>query len=252
MSKSHIIFLIGPTAAGKTAAALALAKHWPIEIIVMDSATIYRDMDIGTAKSSAKEQALVKHHLLDIVDPAQSYDVATFVHDCLRHLRRIEARQRYTVICGGTMMYYQALTQGLSPFPKADPEIRKQLAAQAQDIGWPSMHQQLQKIDPATAKRVSPNDSQRIQRALEVFHLTKTPLSELQQQPRQKKLHHPFTTISLEPKARQELHPRIKKRFHQMLDKGFLDEVKALYQRPDLHLNLPSIRCVGYRQLWLY
>lgn len=247
-----VIFLIGPTASGKSAAGLALAQRWPIEIIAMDSATIYRGMDIGTAKPSAAEQAEVPHHLLDILDPAQSYDVASFVEDSLRLIEQIHSRGRLPVICGGTMMYYQALTRGLSPLPKSCPGTRQILEEQAADLGWPAMHQLLAQIDPVSAQRIAINDSQRIQRALEVFHLTHTPLSTLQKQPRKQLFHEPYLTLSLAPNQRQLLHPRIQARFQQMIEQGFIEEVRALYQRPDLHIDLPSIRCVGYRQLWQY
>jgi|SRR5690625_258915 len=252
MNTPAVIFLIGPTAAGKSAASMALAQRWPIEIIALDSATIYRSMDIGTAKPSAAEQAAVPHHLIDIVDPAEQYDVASFVQDTLRLVKEIQQRGRHVVICGGTMMYYQALTQGLSPLPKRCPRTRAAIEAQAQQLGWPALHAQLAKIDPQSAQRIAPNDSQRIERALEVYELSQTPLSVLQQQPRQVDFKYPYRSLSIEPTARQLLHPRIAERFYHMLELGFVDEVKALYTRPDLHLDLPSIRCVGYRQLWQY
>lgn len=247
-----VIFLIGPTASGKSATALALAERWPIEIIAMDSATIYRDMDIGTAKPSAAEQARVPHHLLDIRDPAQSYDVARFVYDTLALIGQIHQRGRRVVICGGTMMYYQALIEGLSPLPRSCPELRAQIAREAADQGWPALHDELARIDAVTAQRIAPNDSQRIGRALEVFRLTGQPLSVLQQQPRQRLFHAPHITLSLEPEKRQLLHPRIASRFHQMIEQGLIDEVSRLHARPDLHIDLPAIRCVGYRQIWQY
>ncbi|HLS21839.1 MAG TPA: tRNA (adenosine(37)-N6)-dimethylallyltransferase MiaA [Paenalcaligenes sp.] len=247
-----VIFLIGPTASGKSAASLALAQHWPVEIIAMDSATIYRGMNIGTAKPDATEQARVPHHLLDILDPAQSYDVASFVQDSLALINDIRQRGRLAVICGGTMMYYHALTRGLSPLPRSCPQMRAELEAEAAQYGWPALHQMLAQHDPQAAQRIAPNDSQRIQRALEVFRLTGTPLSILQKQPRQKLFHDPYLTLSLEPARRQLLHPRIAKRFHQMIEQGLIDEVRQLHARDDLHIDLPAIRCVGYRQIWRY
>jgi len=249
---TSIVFLIGPTAAGKSAASLALAERWPLEIIVMDSATIYRHMDIGTAKPSRAEQKLIRHHLLDIVDPAEQYDVASFVEDTIRLINNIQQRGRHVLICGGTLMYYHALTRGLSPLPKADPKLRAQIEAEARTQGWPALHAQLAQIDPTTAERLAPNDSQRIQRALEVYRATQTPLSIWQQRPKIRSFQHDYLSLSLEPARRQELHPRMAERFHQMLEAGLLAEVEALYERGDLHLDLPSIRCVGYRQLWQY
>lgn len=250
MNTSPVVFLIGPTAAGKSASSLALAKNWPIEIIAMDSATIYRDMDIGTAKPSLAERETIAHHLLDIVDPADSYDVATFVSDCIRLVKEIQARGHHAVICGGTLMYYHALTRGLSPVPASCPETRAHIEAQAAQAGWPAMHQRLTQIDPEIAQRIAPNDSQRIGRALEVYEQTGLQLSSWQKKPRRKDFQFPFLTLSIEPTERQLLHPRIRMRFQQMMEQGFLDEVRRLYDRGDLHEQLPSIRCVGYRQLW--
>ncbi len=252
MNTSPVVFLIGPTAAGKSAASLALAKRWPIEIIAMDSATIYKDMDIGTAKPSAAERAHIPHHLLDVRDPAQSYDVATFVDDCIQQVKAIQARGHQAVICGGTMMYYHALTRGLSPVPTSSPEVRIRIEAQAHDLGWAAMHERLSVVDPDSAQRIAPNDSQRIGRALEVYEQTGTPLSVWQKKPRHQAFQFPYLTLSIEPKQRQLLHPRIRARFLKMIDEGFVDEVHRLYQRGDLHEQLPSIRCVGYRQIWHY
>ena len=246
-----LLCLAGPTASGKSAAALALAERWPIEIIVMDSATIYRGMDIGTAKPSAAEQAQVPHHLLDIRDPAQAYSAAEFARDAAALAQDIRARGGIPLLCGGTMLYYKALREGLNDLPEADPAIRRQLDEQAAQHGWPALHAELARIDPATAARLAPNDSQRLQRALEVWHSSGRTLSDWLAQPPQPSL--PgwrFETISLEPSDRAVLHARIAHRYAAMIDAGLLDEVRALRARADLHPGLPSIRCVGYRQLW--
>jgi tRNA dimethylallyltransferase len=246
-----LLCLAGPTASGKSAAALALAERWPIEIIVMDSATIYRGMDIGTAKPTADEQARVPHHLLDIRDPAQTYSAAEFARDAAVLAQDIRARGRIPLLCGGTMLYYKALREGLNDLPEADPAIRRQLDAQAAQHGWPALHAELARVDPVTAARLAPNDSQRLQRALEVWHSSGRPLSDWLAQPLQPAL--PgwrFETVSLEPSDRAGLHARIARRYDAMIEAGLLDEVRALRARPDLHTGLPSIRCVGYRQLW--
>jgi tRNA dimethylallyltransferase len=246
-----LVCLAGPTASGKSAASLALAERWPIEIIVMDSATIYRGMDIGTAKPGRQEQARVPHHLLDIRDPAQTYSAAEFARDATALARDIRARGRIPLLCGGTMLYYKALREGLNDLPEADPEIRRQLDEEAARRGWPALHAELAQVDPATAARLAPNDSQRLQRALEVWRGSGRPLSDWQARPAQALL--PgwrFETISLEPSDRAVLHARIARRYADMIESGLLDEVRALRARPELHPGLPSIRCVGYRQLW--
>ena len=246
-----LICLAGPTASGKSAAALALAEHWPIEIIVMDSATIYRGMDIGTAKPSPQEQMRVPHHLLDIRDPAQAYSAAEFAQDAAALAQDIRARGRVPLLCGGTMLYYKALREGLNDLPEADPDVRRQLDEEAAQRGWPALHAELAQVDPVTAARLAPNDSQRLQRALEVWRSSGRALSDWQAQPAQPLL--PgwrFETISLEPSDRAVLHARIARRYADMIAGGLLDEVRALRTRPDLHPGLPSIRCVGYRQLW--
>lgn len=271
MSASPIICLAGPTAAGKSAATLALAQRWPLEIINVDSATIYRGMDIGTAKPSHDEQALVPQHLLDIRDPAQSYSAAEFRTDTLRLIDEIRARGRMPLLAGGTMMYYKALRDGLDDLPQADPALRAQLETRAAQLGWPALHAELAQLDPITAARLAPNDSQRIQRALEICMLSGQPMSALlQRQQRTIELPrtshnadvdapagdsapaHRYITISLEPSDRAALHARIAQRFDAMLDAGLLDEVRGLHARSDLHPGLPSVRCVGYRQMWSY
>ncbi|WP_424266361.1 tRNA (adenosine(37)-N6)-dimethylallyltransferase MiaA [Castellaniella sp.] len=230
---------------------MALARRWPVELIVMDSATIYRGMDIGTAKPSPREQAQIPHHLLDIRDPAQSYSAAEFARDAAALARDIRSRGRIPILCGGTMLYYKALREGLNELPGADPAIRQALDEEARERGWPALHAELARVDPATAARLAPNDSQRLQRALEIWRGSGRPMSDWLARPPQPVL--PgwnFLTISLEPSDRSVLHARIAQRYQAMIGAGLLDEVRALHGRPDLHPGLPSIRCVGYRQLW--
>jgi tRNA dimethylallyltransferase len=248
-----ILCLAGPTAAGKSATTLALAARWPVEIINVDSATIYRGMDIGTAKPSKAEQQQVPHHLLDIRDPAQSYSAAEFRDDALRLIDEILGRGRKPLLCGGTMLYYKALRDGLDDLPRANATIRAQIEYEAAQSGWPEMHRQLAGYDPLTAARLSPNDSQRLQRATEIYRLTGTPMSQLLTARRANRVQRfEYRTISLEPSDRLALHARIARRYQEMLDAGLLDEVRALYGRADLHPGLPSTRCVGYRQIWNY
>ena len=251
------IALAGPTASGKTAAALAIAQRWPVEIISVDSALVYRGMDIGSAKPTPDELAAVRHHLIDIRDPLNAYSAAEFVLDAKRLMREITARGRRPLLVGGTMLYFKALMQGIDDMPKADPGVRAQIALQAQTKGWPAMHAELAKVDPITAARLQPQDSQRISRALEVFKISGQPLSFFQTRNTAKDVAdlHPnidfnFRLISLEPLERSWLHARIAARFDAMLAAGFMDEVKALRARGDLHADLPSMRCVGYRQAW--
>lgn len=248
-----VICLAGPTAAGKSASTLALAERWPLEIINVDSATIYRGMDIGTAKPSPAEQAQVPQHLLDIRDPAQSYSAAEFRADALRLIDAIRARGRIPLLAGGTMMYYKALRDGLDDLPQADPALRAELEARAARDGWPALHAELARLDPVTAARLAPNDSQRIQRALEICRLSGQPMSALLGRQRAAAGDdHRYLTISLEPSARAALHARIEQRFDAMLASGLLEEVRGLHARADLHPGLPSVRCVGYRQMWAH
>jgi tRNA dimethylallyltransferase len=249
-AQAPLICLAGPTASGKSAAARAIAQRWPVEIINVDSATIYRGMDIGTAKPTAQERAEVTHHLLDILDPADSYSVASFRRDTLQCVRDIQARGHLPLLVGGTMMYFKALRDGLNDLPAADSEIRKTLEARAAAEGWPAMHAWLKTIDPITAQRLSPNDSQRVGRALEIWQISGQPMSALLgvTQPADEPV--ATITLSLEPLERSLLHTRIAERFNQMLELGLVAEVQALYARGDLHTGLPSVRCVGYRQLW--
>ncbi|MFY3161146.1 tRNA (adenosine(37)-N6)-dimethylallyltransferase MiaA [Achromobacter xylosoxidans] len=249
-----VICLAGPTAAGKSASTLALAERWPLEIVNVDSATIYRGMDIGTAKPSPAEQAQVPQHLLDIRDPAQSYSAAEFRADALRLIDEIRARGRIPLLAGGTMMYYKALRDGLDDLPQADPALRAELEARAARDGWPALHAELARLDPVTAARLAPNDSQRIQRALEICQLSGQPMSALlgRQRAAAGDDDNRYLTISLEPSARAALHARIEQRFDAMLANGLLEEVRGLHARADLHPGLPSVRCVGYRQMWAH
>jgi tRNA dimethylallyltransferase len=247
--------LLGPTASGKTAAALALAARRPVEIISVDSALVYREMDIGTAKPTAEERAVAPHHLIDIVDPTDAYSAAQFRADTLRLTGEIHARGRLPLLVGGTMLYYKALTQGLNDLPAADADVRATLDADAAREGWPALHARLASIDPVTAARLAPNDSQRIQRALEVFMLTGQAMSALLAEPARQDdaaAAWRFVPITLEPSERSVLHARIEKRFDAMLAGGFVDEVVKLRERGDLSPEMPSMRCVGYRQVWEY
>ncbi|MDP1955770.1 MAG: tRNA (adenosine(37)-N6)-dimethylallyltransferase MiaA [Polaromonas sp.] len=250
------IALTGPTACGKTAAAMAIAARHAVEIISVDSALVYRGMDIGTAKPTAAELAAVPHHLIDIRDPLQAYSAAEFVADATRLIDDIRARGKLPLLVGGTMLYLKALQDGLDDMPPADPAIRAQLLAEAGAKGWPALHAELATVDAVTAARLAPNDSQRISRALEVFRLTGQPLAFFHQKNATKTIagyadpERAGAIISLEPDDRTWLHQRIAQRFDAMLAGGFLDEVRALRARGDLHADLPSMRCVGYRQAW--
>lgn len=242
------LFLLGPTAAGKSAAALALARELDLEIVSVDSALVYRGMDIGTAKPIVAERRGVPHHLIDLIDPLGSYSAARFVAEASRLIDEIRARGKLALLVGGTMLYARALQSGLDSLPAAHPELRAELDAQARQLGWPALHARLARIDPVTAARLKPGDSQRIQRALEVYELTGQPLSELVGQSRPLALTLPV--ISLEPSDRSVLHRHIAKRFEQMLAEGLVQEVEGLRARGDLDPGLPSMRCVGYRQVW--
>ncbi|MYN13224.1 tRNA (adenosine(37)-N6)-dimethylallyltransferase MiaA [Pusillimonas sp. TS35] len=248
-----VLCLAGPTAAGKSASTLALAQRWPLEIITVDSATIYRGMDIGTAKPSAEERAQVPQHLLDIRDPAQSYSAAEFVADTQALIRQIRGRGNIPLLCGGTMLYYKALREGLNDLPPADATIRAEIDLEAARIGWPGLHRQLAGYDPETAARLSPNDSQRLQRAIEIYRASGKPMSAWLNEARPRPATQDrYVTLSLEPSDRLALHARIAQRYHAMIEQGLVQEVAALHARPDLHTGLPSVRCVGYRQLWDY
>jgi tRNA dimethylallyltransferase len=244
--------LAGPTASGKSAVSMAIAARWPIEIISVDSALVYCGMDIGTAKPSRQELAQVPHHLIDIRDPVQAYSAAEFVDDAKRLIGEIRARGRRPLLVGGTMLYFKALMQGIDEMPKADPAVRERIEVRAQALGWPALHAELQRVDPITAARLFPNDSQRIQRALEVFEISGLPISALQSgaQLASDSPIEPGALLSLEPRDRTWLHARIEQRFDAMLAHGFIQEVTQLRARGDLHADLPSMRCVGYRQAW--
>ena len=249
--KPLAIFLMGPTASGKTDLAIQLRQQLPVEVISVDSALIYRGMDIGTAKPTAEELALAPHRLIDICDPAESYSAANFRTDALREMQEISAQGKIPLLVGGTMLYYKALLEGLSPLPSADEKVRSEIEAKAALIGWGGLHQELSKIDPISAQRINPNDSQRINRALEVFYLTGKTLTELTAQ-KGEALPYDILQFAIAPEQREVLHLRIEQRFHKMIELGFQQEVEKLYRRPDLNENLPSIRCVGYRQMWEY
>ena len=249
--KPLAIFLMGPTASGKTDLAIQLRQQLPVEVISVDSALIYRGMDIGTAKPSKAELALAPHRLIDICDPAESYSAANFRTDALREMQEISTQGKIPLLVGGTMLYYKALLEGLSPLPSADEKVRSEIEAKAALIGWSGLHQELSKIDPISAQRINPNDSQRINRALEVFYLTGKTLTELTTQ-KGEALPYDILQFAIAPEQREVLHLRIEQRFHNMIELGFQQEVEKLYRRPDLNENLPSIRCVGYRQMWEY
>ena len=249
--KPLAIFLMGPTASGKTDLAIQLRQQLPVEVISVDSALIYRGMDIGTAKPSKAELALAPHRLIDICDPAESYSAANFRTDALREIQEISTQGKIPLLVGGTMLYYKALLEGLSPLPSADEKVRSEIEAKAALVGWGGLHQELSKIDPISAQRINPNDSQRINRALEVFYLTGKTLTELTAQ-KGETLPYDILQFAIVPEQREVLHLRIEQRFHKMIELGFQQEVEKLYRRPDLNENLPSIRCVGYRQMWEY
>ncbi len=243
------VALAGPTASGKTAAALALAHERALEIISVDSALVYRGLDIGTAKPSAAERAAVPHHLIDILDPSEAYSAARFVADATRLVHDIRARGKLPLLVGGTMLYFKALREGLDTMPAADPGLRRAIDAEAAQRGWPALHAELAQVDPETAARLAPGDAQRIQRALEVWRLTARPLSHWHGA-RARSAGLPFKLVSLEPQSRAWLHERIARRFDDMLAAGLVREVQVLMARGDLHAALPALRCVGYRQTW--
>ena len=244
--------LMGPTASGKTRLAIELALALEGEIISVDSALVYQGMDIGTAKPNDEERQGVPHHLIDILDPAEAYSTGRFREEALALMADITARGKLPILAGGTMLYFNALFQGLSALPSADPEIRRQIDAEAAARGWPVLHEELARIDPTAAARIHPNDPQRIQRALEVYRLTGTPLSVLRNETRPPPLPFKLVKLILTPAERETLHERIRRRFLEMLERGLIEEVRALYERSDLHADLPAIRAVGYRQVWAY
>ncbi|MEA3242746.1 MAG: tRNA (adenosine(37)-N6)-dimethylallyltransferase MiaA [Pseudomonadota bacterium] len=243
---------MGPTASGKTGVAVELVQRLPLEIISVDSALVYRGMDIGTAKPDAETLRIAPHRLIDIRDPSEVYSVAEFRDDALREMEAIRARGNTPLLVGGTMLYFRALQQGLSDLPGADSGVRAQLEAEAREKGWQAMHTRLRRVDPQSAARIHPNDTQRIQRALEVYELSGLPLSELCAAGRQAPPAYRFLKIILAPEQREVLHQRIRQRFELMLAQGFLDEVRRLRAGRDLNPGLPSMRAVGYRQAWAH
>ncbi|MGD8483585.1 MAG: tRNA (adenosine(37)-N6)-dimethylallyltransferase MiaA [Thioalkalispiraceae bacterium] len=252
-ARSKAIAIMGPTASGKTDLAIFLHEHLPVELISVDSAMVYKDMDIGTAKPDAETLAKAPHRLIDFLDPAESYSAMRFREDALREMAEITAQGRIPLLVGGTMLYFRALLHGLSELPSAEPEIRARLEQQASEQGWEILHQRLAQVDPEAAARIHPNDPQRISRALEVYEITGKSLSQLQQQNRRSNaLPYEFIKIAVSPADRAVLHERIALRFQQMLAEGFVAEVERLFQRGDLHAQLPAIRAVGYRQVWQY
>jgi len=244
-----VIFLMGPTASGKTALAFELFDHLPCDIISVDSALVYRDMDIGTAKPTADELAKYPHRLINIRDPKESYSAADFCQDALKEIAEIRAKGRIPLLVGGTMMYFKSLIEGISPLPQADAEVRKLIEQQAKEKGWQALHQELVEIDPKAGARIHQNDPQRITRALEVFRLTGHTLSQLTEI-KGDRVSGNVLQFAIAPKERSVLHARIEQRYQQMISQGFAAEVVKLIERNDLHEDLPSIRCVGYRQMW--
>lgn len=245
------IFLMGPTASGKTELAIRLVEQYNCEIISVDSALVYRGMDIGSAKPDTQEQARAPHHLIDILDPSVAYSAADFRTDALRLMTEISERGKTPLLVGGTMLYFKALIDGLSPLPAAQPQIRQEIELQAKQHGWQWLHDELAKVDPVSAKRIHPNDPQRLSRALEVYRISGKSMTELSTTI-DNELPFDVVQFAIYPDERSELHQRIELRFKQMLALGFEQEVKALYDRNDLHVDMPSIRCVGYRQMWDY
>lgn len=255
MSDTHLppaIFLMGPTASGKTDLAIALFKRLPVELISVDSALIYKSMDIGTAKPKPELLAEAPHFLVDILDPAQAYNAADFRSDALRLMAEITARGNIPLLVGGTMMYFKMLLDGMAMLPESDSVLRQKLLDEAVEHGWPHLHERLQQVDPVAAQRIKPMDSQRLQRALEVFELTGKPLSQWHEEQEVNVLPYNVISFAIAPQERSVLHERIAHRFHHMVEHGLVDEVKRLKDRGDLNLTMPSMRCVGYRQVWEY
>lgn len=246
------IFLMGPTGTGKTDLAVAIRQQLPVEIISVDSALVYKTMDIGTAKPDADTLKHAPHRLIDFLDPAQAYSAAEFREDALREMAAVTAKGRIPLLVGGTMLYFRALEQGLSELPSADPIIRARLIAEATELGWQALHERLQRVDPEAAQRIHPNDPQRLQRALEVYELTGENLTGLQRKLRFEACPYQLLKLALIPENRAWLHNRLEQRFDAMLELGLIREVEQLYARPDLNPSLPAIRAVGYRQVWDY
>jgi len=246
------IFLMGPTASGKTTIAVELVTQLPVDIISVDSALIYKDMDIGTAKPDAETLSIAPHRLINLIDASESYSVAQFCDDALREMKEIISHNRIPLLVGGTMLYYKALRHGLSDMPSSDPTVRAGLEALALEKGAAFLHDKLTEVDPITAARLHPNDPQRIQRALEVYEISGIPISEFHEKSKGHQLDYNVIDLVVAPSERAVLHSNIETRFHQMLDMGLIDEVKEFYERGDLSLDNSSMRCVGYRQVWEY
>jgi len=252
MSHPPAIFLMGPTASGKTNVAVELAQRLPVELISVDSALVYRDMDIGTAKPDAATLARAPHHLIDIIDPTEAYSAAAFRHDALRLMHDITQRGKIPLLVGGTMLYFKALREGLSDLPQSDPAMRSALEAEIAQHGIQHLHQQLAQVDAETAARLKPTDTQRIQRAMEIYRITGQPMSTLIGQQQSTELPYRIIPIALVPSDRAVLHQRIATRFATMLKQGLVDELRALRKKYPLHPNMTSMRCVGYRQAWQF
>ncbi|WP_091515273.1 tRNA (adenosine(37)-N6)-dimethylallyltransferase MiaA [Microbulbifer yueqingensis] len=245
---------MGPTASGKTDLAMGISEHLPVELVSVDSALVYRGLDIGSAKPSEQELARYPHRLIDICDPSESYSAGDFRRDALAAMADISAAGRIPLLVGGTMLYFRALLQGMAELPQADPRLRAEIEARAQRDGWPALHAELAQVDPELAAELHPNHSVRIERGLEVYRLTGRPLSELRREQAREPVtdHYRVTQLALLPRDRALLHERIERRFRQMLERGFVEEVRGLRARGDLHEDLPAIRAVGYRQVWQY
>ena len=247
------ICVMGPTASGKTDVAVHLVKNLPVEIISVDSVLIYKDMNIGSAKPDAETLSIAPHRLIDFLDPSEAYSVAQFQRDALQAMKEITSKGKIPLLVGGTMLYFRALFDGLSELPAADENVRVKLESEAAELGWPAMHEKLKKVDSLSAEKIHPNDPQRIQRALEVFEITGEALSQLQiKHKAEYSLPYNITKLIINPNDRSVLHQRIEQRFQQMLELGFVDEVKTLFNRGDLNPDMPSMRAVGYRQVWEY
>jgi len=250
--KPPVVLLMGPTATGKTELAMDLHETLDCDVVSVDSALVYRGMNIGTAKPSAEQLAACPHRLIDIADPADSYSAGRFVEDARREISSILGRGRLPVLVGGTMLYFRVLQDGIASLPSADPELRASIDQEAQELGWPALHQQLRAIDSEAAQQIDPNDAQRIQRALEVFRLTGRPISRIREDATAEETPWRYVKIGLWPGDRGALHRRIEKRLHRMLENGLVDEVAGLRERTDLNPDLASMRAVGYRQIWGY
>jgi tRNA dimethylallyltransferase len=252
MTKPHVVCLMGPTASGKTGLAVELAQHHNYEIISVDSALVYKGMNIGTAKPDADLLARAPHRLIDMIDPLESYSAADFVSDAVKEVADIVSKGKTPLLVGGTMMYFNALQKGLAEMPTADAAVRAEIEREAAENGWPVLHEYLQKIDPEAALRIHPNDPQRLQRAIEVYRLTGKTMTQFWSEQETASMPFDMINMAVMPKERSLLHKRIEQRFNEMMAQGFLAEVEGFYQRGDLSIDMPSMRCVGYRQLWQY